>query len=92
MLVMAALLAATVAAGAGHAMDLKSDVAADRNRDMRLLFEGLHASPEADPRAAAKGRPPVGPHHSPFFKADGEAVVMSGARAMTAAALAILGS
>jgi hippurate hydrolase len=56
------------------------------------LYFAVGATPEADLRAAEKGGPPVAPHHSPFFKVDGEAVVTSGARAMTTAALTLLGS
>jgi hippurate hydrolase len=56
------------------------------------LYLAVGGTPEAALRAEEKGGPPVAPHHSPFFRLDGEAVVTSGARAMTAAALALLGS
>ena len=40
--------------------------------------------------AAAKGGPPIPSHHSPLFKVDPQAVVTTGATAMTAAVLDLL--
>jgi hippurate hydrolase len=40
--------------------------------------------------AAEKGGPAIPSHHSPFFRVDGEAVVKTGAHAMTAAVMELL--
>lgn len=47
-------------------------------------------TPQAEIDAARNGGPPIASHHSPLFRVDGEAAVVTGARAMTAAALELL--
>lgn len=53
-------------------------------------YFGVGGTPRAAIEAAAKGGPPVPSHHSPLFKVDPQAVVTTGAIAMTAAVLDLM--
>lgn len=53
-------------------------------------YFGVGGTPQAAFDAAANGGPPVPSHHSPLFKVDPQAVVTTGAIAMTAAVLDLL--
>ena len=53
-------------------------------------YFSVGGTPQAAFDAAAKGGPPVPSHHSPLFKVDPQAVVVTGATAMTAAVLDLL--
>ncbi|MES2338553.1 MAG: amidohydrolase [Pseudomonadota bacterium] len=53
-------------------------------------YFSVGGTPKAALDAAAKGGPPVSSHHSPLFKVDARASVVTGATAMTAAVLEVL--
>ena len=55
------------------------------------FFWGVGGTPQADLDAEKAGGPPVAGHHSGLFKVDGKASVVTGATAMTAAVLELLG-
>ncbi len=55
------------------------------------FFWGVGGTPQADIDAEKAGGPRVAGHHSGLFKVDGRASVVTGATAMTAAALELLG-
>lgn len=54
------------------------------------LYFAVGGTPRAEVEAAEKGGPAIPSHHSPFFRVDGEAVVKTGAHAMTAAVMELL--
>ena len=54
-------------------------------------YFGVGGTPQAVIDAAAKGGPPIPPHHSPVFRVDPEPAIVTGATAMTAAVLDLLG-
>ncbi len=58
--------------------------------DVPGVYFGVGGTPLTALTAAREGGPPVPSHHSPLFKVDGEAAVVTGAAAMTAAALELL--
>jgi len=53
-------------------------------------YFAVGGTPKAALDAARNGGPPVASHHSPLFKITPEPVVVTGATAMTAAALDLL--
>ncbi len=53
-------------------------------------FFAVGGTPQAALDAAANGGPPVAPHHSALFKVDAQAAIITGATAMTAAALDLM--
>ena len=55
------------------------------------FFWAVGGTPQADLDAEKTGGPPVAGHHSGLFKVDGKASVVTGATAMTAAVLELLG-
>ena len=55
------------------------------------FFWGVGGTPQADLDAEKAGGPPVAGHHSGLFKVDAKASVVTGATAMTAAVLELLG-
>ncbi|WP_414899804.1 amidohydrolase [Sphingomonas flavalba] len=54
-------------------------------------YFAVGGTPQAVIDAAAKGGPPIPPHHSPVFRVDPEPAIVTGATAMTAAVLDLLG-
>jgi amidohydrolase len=54
------------------------------------FYFGVGGTPQADLDAEKAGGPPVAGHHSGLFKVDGKAAVITGATAMTVAALELL--
>lgn len=56
------------------------------------FYFAVGGTPQAAFDAAAKGGPPVPGHHSGLFKVDPEASIVTGATAMTAAVLELLGT
>jgi hippurate hydrolase len=71
------------------AEDFAAFVAADTG--VKGYYFAVGGTPQAAFDAAVKGGPPVPSHHSPLFKVDPQAVVTTGATAMTAAVLDLLG-
>lgn len=59
-------------------------------RGVAGYFFTVGGTPKATLDTAAAGGPPVASHHSPLFKVDAEAAVVTGATAMTAAVLELL--
>ena len=55
------------------------------------FYFAVGGTPQADFDAAAKGGPAVAGHHSPLFKVDPKASIVTGATAMTAAVMELLG-
>jgi len=58
---------------------------------VRGFYFSVGGTPQADIDAAAAGGPPIPSHHSPLFKIAAEPAVVTGAIAMTAAVLDLLG-
>ncbi len=55
------------------------------------LYFAVGGTPRAEVEAAKAGGPAIPSHHSPLFRVDAEAVVRTGAHALTAAVLELLG-
>ncbi|WP_136163719.1 amidohydrolase [Sphingomonas flavalba] len=92
-----ATLASTLGAAAFHPFEQMGMGAEDfayfvqRDTGVKGYYFAVGGTPQAVIDAAAKGGPPIPPHHSPVFRVDPEPAIVTGATAMTAAVLDLLG-